>query len=299
MKFILTRTIVLYLACFCLIWRVLDYDKLINNAVPQTMSRLTVPIDYFAEFVDKEDHYNHFNLVNCINYHKGVAQFFAFQKAEAYGMLGFCYERLGQMQQATASYRQAIASNPDYFWPYYDLGVIFYNQTQYPKAEDYFHQALEQSPLKTIVLLSRSKVYSDVKLSKQSGRYDPLGGLKEGRTEAYILLMDSLAKTGAYEQLYKTAINGLKEGLDVEGIFYYYAGIGAFDQKSYKQAMDFLQIALQNNPRNSDALWYFGMCLQAANKQALAQAVLSKAQLLHKQGITVIEPYLKTRVRFF
>jgi len=299
LKFILTRTFVLYLVCLCLILRILNYDALVNNAVPQTMSRLTVPIDYFAEFVDKEDHYNYFNLMDCINYHKAVAHFFAFQKSEAYGMLGFCYERLGETQESLSSYQQAVASNPDYFWPYYDLGVISYNQAQYIKAANYFQQALQQNPLKTIVLLSRSKIYNDVKLSKLDGNYDYLQGLKQGHLQSYILLMDSLYKTAAYEELWKIAVSGIKEGLDSQGIFYYYAGAAAFHLKSYQKAVEFLQAALQDDPLNSDALLYMGMCLQMAGKQDLGQMVLNKAALLHKQGADILEPCLKVRARFF
>jgi len=299
LKFFFTRSIVFYFLCFFLVWRILDYNQLINNAIPQVMSRLTPPMDYFAEFVDKEEPYDAFKLMNCVNYHKAVTQFFGFQKAEGFGMLGFCYERLGRQSQAIESYQQSIAVNADYFWPYYDLGVIAYRQGQYAKAGDYFKRAIEQNPIKTIFLLSRSKVYSDVKLSKEAGVYDTLNGLKEGRLQAYILWMDSLFKAGAYEQLGEVAINGLKQGMDVQGIFYYYAGMAAFYQKSYPKAVEILQIALQKDPRNSDALLYLGMCLKEAGREDMAQAIISKAGVLHKQGGSLIEPYLKARVRFF
>ncbi len=300
LRFILTRTMVVYLGCFILIWLILDYHKLVNNAVPQTMSRLTPPMNYFTEFMDKKDHYNYFNLMNCINYHKAVAQFFAFQKAEADGMLGFCYERLGQEPQAVASYQQAIAFNPDYFWPYYNLGIIFYREGQYPRAADYFRQAIEQNPVKTIILLSRSKVYNDVKLSdNMGGLYNPLESLKQGRANAYILMMDSLCKTGSYELLWQTAMNGLKEGLDTQGIFYYYAGVAAYFQKSYQKAIDLLQMALQIDPHNADALLYIGECLSRAGKTDMAQLFISKAAQLHQQEGSIIEQYLKPRVRFF
>ena len=85
----LTRTIVFYLACFFIIWRILDYHQFMDNAVPQTMSRLTPPMDYFAEFVDKEDHYDRFKLMNCINYHKAVAHFFLFKKQKPMACWGF------------------------------------------------------------------------------------------------------------------------------------------------------------------------------------------------------------------
>ena len=299
LRFIFTRAIVLYLACFFLIWRILDYNQLIDNAVNQTMSRLTPPMDYFAEFVDKGDHYNRFKLMNCINYHQAVAHFFPYQKAEAYGMLGFCYERLGQQSQAVTSYQQAISLNPDYFWPYYNLGVIFYQKEKFSQAVDYLSQGLEQIPIKTVFLLSRSKVYNDVNLSKKEGPSDYLQSLKQGRREAYILMMDSLYKTGSYDRLWKAATEGLKEDLDTQGVFYYYAAVACFHQKSYKQAIELLQIALQIDPQNADALMYMGMCFKIANKIDTAQLFINKATQLQQQGNSVIEEHLNCSVRFF
>ena len=298
-KFILTRTFILYIAFFFLIWRIMDYNQFLANAVNQTMSRLTPPMDYFSEFVDKEDHYDRFKLMNCVNYHKAVANFFPFQKAEAFGMLGFCYERLGQGSQAIKSYQEAISSNPDYFWPYYDLGVISYRKSEYSQAANYFTQAIEQEPVKTIVLLSRSKVYNDVNLSRLNGPSNYLLNLKEGRVGAYILLMDSLYKNNSYELLWKIAVNGLKEGLDTDGIFYFYAGVASFNLKSYEKAMEFLQIAIQNDRNNADALMYLGLCLKMAGKADMAQLLINKAAQLHDQGSSKLEQYLKPRVRFF
>jgi tetratricopeptide (TPR) repeat protein len=299
LKFIFTRTIVFYLVCFLLVWRLLDYHQLMGNGVPQTMSRLTPPIDYFAEFVDKKDHYDSFKLLNCIYYHKAVAHFFPFQKAESYGMLGFCYERMGQVSQAIASYKEAIAANPDYFWPYYNLGVIFYRKAQYLQAHDYFQQAIKEGPIKTIILSSKSKVFNDVRLSKQSGSYNFSQGVKEGYVQAYILMMESLYKLGNYTQLAEVALNGLNEGLDVQGIFYYYAGVAAFNLKSYPKAIDLLEKSLQINPNNPEAFLYMGFCLKIINKIEMAQAFIDKASLLHQQGASVLEEYLSPAVRFF
>ncbi len=264
LKLLFTRTIIFYLACLILIGCFMNYHQLIENAIPQTMSRLTPPMDYFSEFVDKQGDYDRYKLMNCVNYHRAVADFFAFQRAEAYGMLGFCYERLGQGSQAVSSFRQAIMLNPDYFWPYYDLGIIYYQKAQYAQAVDYFKQAIEQAPLKSLLLLSRSKVYNDVRLSQAKGSYDYIEGLKEGHIKAYTLLMDSLLKTGSYEELWKTAL-----------------------------------FALREDPNNADAMMYLGMCLHAANKEEMAQVMMRKAALLHGQEGTVIAPDLKARVRFF
>jgi tetratricopeptide (TPR) repeat protein len=265
LKFTLTRAVFFYLICFLMIWRILDYPQLMSNAVPQTMSRLTPPMDYFDEFVDRQDHYDQFKLINCVNYHKAVVQFFEYQKAEAYGMLGFCYERLGQISQAVASYQNAITSNPDYMWPYYDLGVINYRQGKYTQASNYFRQAIEQNPLKTLFLLTRSKVYNDVRLSDQDGSYDYLQGIKQGQLSSYILLMDSLLKANDTDQLMLVALNGIQQGLEPQSVFYYYGSMAA----------------------------------HRAGKEEIALGMMHKAVLLRKGNSQEFEQYLKPSVRFF
>jgi len=299
LKFLVTRSAFLYLIFFLLIWKTLDYQQLINNAVPQTLSRLTPPIDYFSEFVDRQNQYDHFKLMNCINYHKAVAHFFSFQKSEAYGMLGFCYERLGEESLAINSYQQAITINPDYFWPYYNLGVIYYDKSQYSKAQDYFVEALQQVPVKTIFFLTRSKVYNDVKLSMINGSYDFLLSLKKGRREAYELLMESLYKTGSYAQLAKVSVAGLSEGLGDEDVFNYYAGLGSFYEKNLPDAVFFLKAAISKNPNNPDAYYFLGQCLRMAGKDEMAGLLLAKAAGLHQQGYISINQHLKPRVQFF
>ena len=300
LKILVTRSIFIYMVFFLLVWRILDYSLLINNAVPQTLSRLTPPIDYFAEFVDRTSNYDKYKLMNCINYHQAVAHFYKYQKSEAYGMLGFCYERLGQKDQAIDSYQQAIKTTPDNFWPYYNLGVIYYNQGQYSKAQDYLYQAIEQSPVKTLFLISRSKVYNDVKLSMTVGSYDYIQGLKEGRIEAYALLMESLSKAGSFAQLEKVALNGLNEKLGAEGVFYFYAGLAAFNSKSLTNAVLFLKESVQHDPNSSDAYYYLGLCFRLAGRDDIATQLLAKADQLHQQGAnSQIKTYLNARVRYF
>jgi len=299
LKIILNRSIIFYLLCSFLIWHWLDYHALVNNAIPQTMSRLTPPIDYFDDFISKQNNYDRFKLMDCIYYHKAVAKYFPFQKAESLGMMGFCYERLGQKQLAIDAYKQSIASNPDYFWPYYDLGVIFYNQNQYSKAAEYFQNAAEEDPVKTIVLLSRSKVYNDVRLSDGTGSYNVIQSIKEGQKQAMILMMESLNKLGLYDQLLAVAINGIKQGTDDEGIFYYYAAVAAYYQKYYPQSLRFLQISLQANANNPDAYLYMGMGLKMVGQEGPAQLFIQRASLMNKQGISTLKKYLNPQVRFF
>lgn len=299
LKSLLSRSIVFYLLFILMVWQVLDYRQMVSNTVPETLSRLTPPIDYFSEFVDHNDHFDRFKLLDCVYYHKAVANFFITQKAEAMGMLGFCYERLGEAEMAKSAYKDSISLNPDYFWPYFDLGVIYFNENKFSQAENYFHQAIDQMPIKTIVLLSRSKVYNDVHLSQREGSYDYLDGLKQGRLQAYVLWMESLNKMGLFDQLLLGALNGIQEGLDLKGVFYFYAGLACYNQKSYQKSLQFLQIALQKDPQNTEAVFYMGMCLKESNRVDMANFLINKSQLMHDQGPSSLSRMLKPRVRFF
>ncbi len=288
----------MYLACFLAVWHILDYPKAKGNAVAQTMSRFVPGIHYFGDFVDKHDHFDEFKLHQCIAYHKRVINFFPFQKSEAYQMLGFCYDRLGNTAMAIQSYQASIKANPEYFWPYYNLGIYAYRKGNYSKAVNYFQQALQKDLKINMLLMLRSKVFTDVRLSDRPD-YNVFEGIKDGREVAYIFMMESLFKIGAYDQLLGTALAGLKEGFGDQDIFLYYAGKAAFCQKSYEKAVELLQLALQKNPHNPDALLYMGLCMRVAGKEDLAKnfSVMAR-QELRQQG-SAIEKYLNTGIRFF
>ena len=205
-----TRVVIVYIVCFILILPFFVYSKFKSNAVEQTMSRLVPRTHYFKEFIYPKDHFDEYNLRLCINYHKRVAEFFPFQKAEAYGMLGFCYERLGNTDQSINYYQRSLEVVPYYFWPNYNLGIIYFKKGQYEKAFTNFKEALGKDLKTNMMLLSRSKVYNDVRVS-DPGDYNFLTGLIQARQTTYIYLMQSLLKLGRYQDLYQSALLGLNE----------------------------------------------------------------------------------------
>ncbi len=60
---------------------------------------------------------------------------------DAHYLRGVCYRKLNQDDKAIAAYNQAIALNPNHFDATTELGVLYYNQTKYAEACEYFGKA--------------------------------------------------------------------------------------------------------------------------------------------------------------
>lgn len=299
-QFILSRPLFFYLICIIGISFMIKFPLFRKNSVDQTMNRLTPPIDYFKEFVDPHKHFDEFKLHQCVDYHQKVVEFYDFERSGAYAMMGFCEGLLGETNKATTAFKSSTDINPNNFWPYYDIGILNYQKGNYAEAIKYFQIALTKEIKLNVLVLFSSKVYADVRLSDPRGaEYNFLEALKEGRLNAYIFLMESLAKRQQYEQLFEVALLGLKEKAGHEDVFYYYAGRSAFYQQAYNKAIDLLQIAVQKNPQNTDALLYLAMCLRMAGKEDAAQKLFETAKEIYQQEGSFIEKALNSPIRFF
>lgn len=118
--------------------------------------------------------------------------------------MGQTYEALGQTSEAEQAYRKAIELDRDQpkksAWPYYNLGVLYWNTGRKDQAIPYFRQALERNSA-----LSEAKVKLAVALSGSEGNGD--------RTEAHRLL-DEVVRTDPAnaEGHYRLALLLNKEG---------------------------------------------------------------------------------------
>lgn len=299
-KLIATRPIFFYLFCVVAVLPFLNYPLFKKNSMDQTMNRFDPPINYIKDFTGPHEHFDEFKLHQCVDYHKKVVEYYNFEKPAAYAMLGFCSALLGQTQRALKAYEASIEINPQDFWPYYNLGVINYKKNDYQKAVQYLQEALVKNPQVNLYVLYRSKVYSDIRLSNSQGdKYNFFEGLRQGRETVYIFLMDSLCQLKDYSTLFAVASTGLKEDVGSQDIFYYYAGRSAFHQKFYEKAVELLEIAIQKNPQNADAILYLGMCLHIAGKEEAAKHLLDTSKkILQEQG-SVVNKHLSVGVRFF
>lgn len=66
--------------------------------------------------------------------------------AEAQFELGNTHVRAGELAEAVAAYKQAIALDPNYQTAYANLGVVYYQQGQFDLAATQYEKALELDP---------------------------------------------------------------------------------------------------------------------------------------------------------
>lgn len=73
--------------------------------------------------------------------------------ARAYEMTGFCYGGIPDQVLAVQNYQTALKIAPRFFWLKYNLGILYYKNSEYRKAVDYFRD-IAGADLKDLVTAS-------------------------------------------------------------------------------------------------------------------------------------------------
>jgi len=60
-----------------------------------------------------------------------------------YALRGLSYLMLDKLVEAEADCRQALTINPDYYLPYYLLGLIYFKKEDFKKASEHFLESLK------------------------------------------------------------------------------------------------------------------------------------------------------------
>lgn len=91
-------------------------------------------------------------------------------------VLGYCYYRQNRKELAFEQLRTACALEPDFFWGYYNLGLLMLKENQTETAARLFSLALSKDPKKTLQILLGSKVFRDILSAGLP--YDPAASLQ-------------------------------------------------------------------------------------------------------------------------
>ncbi len=141
-RFVLTRAMFGYLIMFFVSHVVIDFDKIkfglglrqLNFMMPQSYDFL-LEVEKMSRPPDKQ------TLEKYAQFYTQIVRVLP-RRADAYGMLGFCYYHLGDYQSAIKAFEKAHEIQPDYFWFSYNLGVLYFNLHQEQKALEYFKMAI-------------------------------------------------------------------------------------------------------------------------------------------------------------
>jgi tetratricopeptide (TPR) repeat protein len=188
LKTVLSRVVFVYLAVAAGFFFFTQYKTVIRSAELQTLSRLTPSFNYYTVIFERQDDPDLARLEECAYYHERVVDLVPSAAGEALGVAAFCRYEEGRAPKARDHLRRAMAKVPVFFWNSYNLGIMSLNDGDYKSAAEAFSQALQLDPKLTLLVLARSKVYSDIRRSFVGSSYDMEASLAEGYRRTAVLL---------------------------------------------------------------------------------------------------------------
>ncbi|VAX37652.1 hypothetical protein MNBD_UNCLBAC01-1652 [hydrothermal vent metagenome] len=179
--FIGRRTIVLYIVAFLLAGFLFDFSNAKNTVQLKILNRFRP--ESVMDLVNKE------KLQDYVFYYQKVAEYIP-NRADAYGLLGYCYYHLGQKQKAISAYEHAIKINPQFFWFHYNLSMIYFKDGEYQQAYEILKKTIKTKPQAVMAYIQWSKrIYLPIVLKKvEGGEYSVEQELKGAYQQCYKLL---------------------------------------------------------------------------------------------------------------
>lgn len=168
-----------------------DPDKVQTRARTTTLNQLIPSFAYLAQWKRGSGNIDKQKMKDYERYYKKVAEYIP-GRADAYSMLGFCYYHLGERDKAIVSYQKAAVLNPHFFWPYYNMGMIFFKDGEYQESAEMFEKALRTDLKNALIFMRSSKIYQDIIREADYSYEALLARMQKGRRDSKLLMGLSL-----------------------------------------------------------------------------------------------------------
>ena len=294
------RIITVYLIIFLFSLLFVDYGRIKYHIKAVTLSRF-MPASFreLIEFVNDPRSAPKAKLQEYVQYYEKVVDFLPTARGEAYEILGFCYYYLGQYRQSLTAYIKASRINPKFFWPHYNLGVIYFERGYYEKAVESFDKALATKLNDNFDVINNSKVFNPILMSSYQFISETMLRLKTAYRDSHVLLVLSYYYLHNFVEMFRCARTAIASNLNEDGSFYYYAGLAAYKMGLYKEAAYFLQEYTAKNSDFANAFYYLGLSLRALGNEDLSARALGRAKLLRQTEGTEILMAGDVRLQMF
>lgn len=141
LKFVCTRVAFAFVVFFIITHAVIDFEKIkFGLNLRQLNFMMPTNYDYLLDLEKKHQPADREKIRGYIEFYLKVIEVLP-ERADAYGMLGFCYYYLGDFESAVKAYQEALRLKPEEFWFSYNLGAIYYNLKAYSQARVYFNKS--------------------------------------------------------------------------------------------------------------------------------------------------------------
>ena len=198
--------------------------------------------------------------------------------ASAYNNLGNALSDQGKLEEAIASYQQAIQLNPDSASAYYNLGVTLRRQGKLEEAIANYQQAIELDPNDADAYIGLGNALKEQgKLEEAIASYQQAIQLNPNDASAYYNLGNALSDQGKFEE----AIASYQQAIELnpnDADAYYNLGIALSDQGKLEEAIASYEKAIELNPNDADAHDNLGFALSDQGK-------LEAAEISHRKAL--------------
>lgn len=212
----------------------------------------------------------------------------------AYNGLGNAYERLGKLQEAESTYKQAIALRPHYWAAYNWLGVFYYNQARVHEASDMFRQVVALAPdcvrgyYNLAASLMDEGLYDEaIRASQKSIEIRPSDYGYTNLGSAYFFQKRYDDAIRAYQQATVYSSNDPLPWMNLGDGYYWTPGRRKESSAPYGRCVELASQQLAQNQNDSATLGILAQCQAMLEEKDAALATLKRAFLLTPEDPTL------------
>ena len=162
--------------------------------------------------------------------------------AEAHNNLGNTLQELGRLDEAEASYTQAIALKPDYAEAHNNLGNTLKELGRLDEAEASYRQAIALKPDYAEAHSNLGNTLQELgRLDEAEASYTQAIALKPDYAEAHLNLCELLEKMNRIDEISFVIRNASRKTLEKKADFLYYEALTEFRKENYKTAEELVK----------------------------------------------------------
>ncbi len=175
---IFRRVIFLFLVGVVLSFLFIDQSAL----KMKTLNTMLPSASDLKEFIYHPSQMNQEKIKDMLTYYKFVCDFMGsdtYEKPAACGIVGYAYYYLGNDKKAIDYLSQSNKLYDHFFWTYYNLEVIYFNEGNYEQSMNYFVLAKEAYPY-TVGFFSATRSYVHIAECLKLNQDDFSRGVDQG-----------------------------------------------------------------------------------------------------------------------
>ncbi|MDY6824356.1 MAG: tetratricopeptide repeat protein [Thermodesulfobacteriota bacterium] len=200
-------------------------------------------------------------------------------QAEKTRRLGEAYMAEGKHAAAYKSFLKAKNLNPRDAHTYYDLGMFYYQKENYDMAIDAYHKALDMKPDFAAAINNLGIVYM------AQGEWDKAINTLKDITENYVYATPHfpcflIGQAYYHKKEYQKAVDYFKKAIDLKPDYPFashWLGKTLLAQGNTGDAINALEKAVEQAPKNAAFYFDLGMAYKAAGNRQKARQAFSRA----------------------